>query len=191
MGLQEKIGAYGKVKTYKACLVAKGCRQHEGIDYDKTFSPVAMLKSIRILLAIAAYYDYEIWKMDVKTTFLNGELKEEVYMTQPKGFTSLAGCNEVCKLQRSIDGLKQASRSWNIHFNKTMEKFKFVKCEEEPCVYKKGQWECNYLLSVICRWHITNWKLHTNIARHKDLAIKTILHEGFGRSSLYSRYKDL
>ena len=72
-----------------------------------------------------------------KTAFLNGELKEEVYMTQPEGFTSLAGCNEVCKLQRSIYGLKQASRSWNIHFNKTIEKFEFVKCEEEPCVYKK------------------------------------------------------
>ena len=73
----------------------------------------------------------------MKTTFLNGELKEEVYMTQPEGFTSLAGCNEVCKLQRSIYGLKQASRSWNIHFNKTIKKFEFVKCEEEPCVYKK------------------------------------------------------
>ena len=75
--------------------------------------------------------------MDMKTTFLNGELKEEVYMTQPEGFTSLASCNEVCKLQRSIYGLKQASRSWNIHFNKTIEKFKFVKCEEEPSIYKK------------------------------------------------------
>ena len=61
----------GKVVTYKARLVAKGYRQKQGLDYDKTFSPIAMLKSIRILLAIAAYYDYEIWKMDVKMTFLN------------------------------------------------------------------------------------------------------------------------
>ena len=96
---KKKIGADGKVETYKARLVAKGYRQQEGIDYDKTFSPVAMLKSIRILLAIAAYYDYEIWQMDVKIAFLNYELKKEVYMTQPEGFTSLAGCNEVCKLQ--------------------------------------------------------------------------------------------
>jgi len=133
---KKKIGADGKVETYKARLVAKGYCQQEGIDYDQTFSPVAMLKSIQILLAIAAYYDYEIRQMDVKTAFLNGELKEEVYMTQPKGFTSLSGCNEVCKLQRSIYGLKKASRSWNIHFNKMIEKFEFVKCEEEPCVYK-------------------------------------------------------
>ncbi|KAL6344314.1 hypothetical protein AAG906_037888 [Vitis piasezkii] len=70
---KKKIGADGKVETYKARLVAKGYRQKEGIDYDETFSPVAMLKSIRILLAIAAYYDYEIWQMDVKTAFLNEE----------------------------------------------------------------------------------------------------------------------
>ncbi|WJZ98697.1 hypothetical protein VitviT2T_017207 [Vitis vinifera] len=134
---KKKIGADGKVETYKARLVAKGYRQKEGIDYDETFSPVAMLKSIRILLAIAAYYDYEIWQMDVKTAFLNGELKEDVYMTQPEGYTSMSDHNKVCKLRRSIYGLKQASRSWNIHFNKTIEKFDFIKCEEEPCVYKR------------------------------------------------------
>ena len=100
----------GNIVTYKARLVAKGYRQKEGIDYDETFSPVAMLKSIRILLAIAAHYDYEIWQMDVKTAFLNGNLTEDVYMTQPEGFTSGNG-EKVCKLQRSIYGLKQASRS--------------------------------------------------------------------------------
>ena len=66
--------------------MAKGFRQRQGIDFDETFLPVALLKSIRILLAIADYYDYEIWQMDVKTAFLNGELEEEVYMTQPEGF---------------------------------------------------------------------------------------------------------
>ena len=91
--------------TYKARLVAKGYRQRQGIDFDETFSPVAMLKSIRILLAIAAHYDYEIWQMDVKTAFLNGNLSEEVYMTQPEGFIS-KNSNQVCKLQRSIYGLK-------------------------------------------------------------------------------------
>ena len=65
-----------------------------------------MLKSIRILLAIAAYYDYEIWQMDVKTAFLNGNLEEEVYMTQPEGFVSSGRPNQVCKLKRSIYGLK-------------------------------------------------------------------------------------
>ena len=85
---KKKIGADGQEETYKARLVAKGFRQKHGIDYDETLSPVAMLKSIRILLAIAAYYDYEIWQMDVKTTFLNRYLEEEVYRSQPEGFVS-------------------------------------------------------------------------------------------------------
>lgn len=71
----------GNIHVFKARLVAKGFRQVHGIDYDETFSPVAMLKFIRILLAIVAFHDYEIWQMDVKTAFLNGFLKEDVYMT--------------------------------------------------------------------------------------------------------------
>ena len=65
-------------------------------------SPVAMLKSVRIMLAIAAFYDYEIWQMDVKTVFLNGFLEEELYMMQPEGFVDPKGDNKVCKLQRSF-----------------------------------------------------------------------------------------
>ena len=76
----------GKVQTYKARLVAKGFKQIHGIYCDETFSPVAMVKSIRILLAIAAYYDYKIWQMDVKIAFLHGSLEEDVYMIQPEGF---------------------------------------------------------------------------------------------------------
>ena len=134
---KRKTGADGKVETYKARLVAKGFKQRQGVDYDETFSPVAMLKSIQILLAIAAYYDYEIWQMDVKTAFLNGKLDEDVYMIQPEGFVSRVGTNQVCKLQRSIYGLKQASRRWNIRFDETIKEFDFIKNEDEPCVYKK------------------------------------------------------
>ena len=133
---KKKTDMDGKVFTYKARLLAKGCSQKYGIDYDETFSPVAMLKSIRIILAIAAYYDYEIWQMDVKTAFLNGHLQEEVYMIQLEGFVS-KDPNKVCKLQKSIYGLKQASRSWNILFNEIIKMFGFIKNEDEPCVYKK------------------------------------------------------
>ena len=73
---------------YMHQLVAKGFRQIPGVDYDETFSPVAMLKYIRVLLAIAAHFDYEIWQMDVKTSFLNGNIEEELYMVQPEGFAN-------------------------------------------------------------------------------------------------------
>ncbi|KAM1603271.1 hypothetical protein ACFX1Z_029893 [Malus domestica] len=134
---KRKIGVDGNVETYKARLVAKGYRQREGIDYEETFSPVAMIKSIRILLAIAAYHDYEIWQMDVKTAFLNGYLEEELYMTQPEGFVSKSEKTKVCKLQRSIYGLKQASRSWNIRFDTEIKTFGFAQNEDDNCVYQK------------------------------------------------------
>ncbi|KAM1557067.1 hypothetical protein ACFX10_040537 [Malus domestica] len=134
---KRKIGVDGNVETYKARLVAKGYRQREGIDYEETLSPVAMIKSIRILLAIAAYHDYEIWQMDVKTAFLNGYLEEELYMTQPEGFVSKSEKPKVCKLQRSIYGLKQASRSWNIRFDTEIKTFGFAQNEDDNCVYQK------------------------------------------------------
>ena len=134
---KKKTDMDGNVHTYKARLVAKGYRQTQGVDYDETFSPVAMLKSIRILIAIAAYYDYEIWQMDVKTAFLNGNLLEDVYMTQHEGFVDPKNAGKVCKLQNFIYGLKQASRSWNLRVDETVKQFGFIKNEDEPCVYKK------------------------------------------------------
>nr|GEX27025.1 7-deoxyloganetin glucosyltransferase-like [Tanacetum cinerariifolium] len=86
--LKKKTDMNGNVHIYKARLVAKGYTQTSWIDYDKTFSPVADIKAIRILIAIAAYYDYEIWQMDVKTAFLNEYLNEEVYMEQPESFVN-------------------------------------------------------------------------------------------------------
>jgi hypothetical protein len=134
---KKKTDMDGNVQIHKARLVAKGFRQVQGIDYNETFSPVAMLKSVRIILAIAAYFDYEIWQMDVKTAFLNGNLEEDVYMIQPEGFVDPENASKVCKLQKSIYGLKQASRSWNIRFKEVVKSFGFIENEKEPCVFKK------------------------------------------------------
>ena len=76
-----------------------------------------------------------MWQMDVKTAFLNGNLSEDVYMIQPEGFVDPKNARKICKLQKSIYGLKQASRSWNIHFDEVVKGFGFIKNEEEPCVY--------------------------------------------------------
>ncbi|KAJ9540535.1 hypothetical protein OSB04_027041 [Centaurea solstitialis] len=134
---KKKTDMDGNVHTFKARLVAKGFTQTHGIDYDETFSPMAMLKSIRILMAISAYFNYEIWQMDVKTAFLNGKLTEDVYMEQPEGFEDPKNPKKVCKLLKSIYGLKQASRSWNLHFDERIKEFGFTKSEFEPCVYTK------------------------------------------------------
>ncbi|GJU10433.1 retrotransposon protein, putative, ty1-copia subclass [Tanacetum coccineum] len=123
----------GAIYVFKARLVAKGFTQTYRVDYEETFSPVADIRAIRILIAIAAYYDYEIWQLDVKTAFLNGHLSEEVYMEQPEVFVNPKYHNHVCKLKRSIYGLKQASRQWN-----EIKKFGFTQNRDEPCVYQKA-----------------------------------------------------
>ena len=89
------------------------------------------------MLTIAAYFDYEIWYIDVKTAFLNGNLLEDVYMQQPDGFIVPRLANKVCKLNRSIYGLKQASRSWNQRFDEIIKEYDFIQNEDDPCVYKK------------------------------------------------------
>ncbi|GJZ33289.1 retrotransposon protein, putative, ty1-copia subclass [Tanacetum coccineum] len=135
---KKKTDMDGAVYTYKAHLVEKGYTQTPGIDYEETFSHVADIRAIRIIIAIVAYYDYEIWKMDVKTAFLNGYLNEEVYMEQPKGFVNPKYPNRVCKLKHSIYGLKLASRQWNKRFDDEIKKFGFSQNADKPCVYLKA-----------------------------------------------------
>ena len=102
MVYKKKMGPDGSIETFKARLVARGYIQKEGIDYEDTFSPVAMLKSIRILLSIAAALDYEIWQMDVKTAFLNGYLDERIYMAQLDGFMEDGQETNVYEFLKSI-----------------------------------------------------------------------------------------
>ncbi|GJY88291.1 retrotransposon protein, putative, ty1-copia subclass [Tanacetum coccineum] len=135
---KKKTDMDGIVHTYQARLVAKGYTQLYKIDYEKMFSLVADIRAIRILISIAAYYDYEIWQMDVKTAFLNGYLDEDIYMVQAEGFVDPNYPRKVCKLQRSIYGLKQASRSWNKRFDKEIKRFGFDQNLDEPCVYQKA-----------------------------------------------------
>jgi hypothetical protein len=94
----KKMDKDGNVHIYKARLVEKCFKQIHDINYDETFSSVMMMKSVRILLAIVVYFDYEIWQSDVKMSFLNGNLIEDVYMTQPEGFVDLKYVGKICKL---------------------------------------------------------------------------------------------
>ena len=134
---KRKLNASGHVDKYRARLVAKGFTQKEGIDFVETFSPVAKFTSIRILAALTAYYNLELHQMDVKTAFLNGHLDEEIYMLQPDGFIEKGNQGKVCKLNRSIYGLKQASRQWNILFDNAITSYGFSMMEGDHCIYFK------------------------------------------------------
>ena len=109
---KNKSDKHGTVIRNKSRLVARDYTQVEGIDFDKTFAPVARLESIRILLAIASHLNFKLYQMDVKSAFLNGMLQEEIYVEQPKGFVDPHRPDDVYKLKRALYGLKQAPRAW-------------------------------------------------------------------------------
>lgn len=118
---------------YKSRLCAMGCSQHYQIDYTETFSPTVRYDSVRLLLSEACQYNLEMIQFDVKTAFLYGDIKENIYMTQPEGIDAPA--NYVCKLNRSLYGLKQAPRCWNHKFDSVLKKFGFINSHSDKCVY--------------------------------------------------------
>ncbi|GJZ52344.1 retrovirus-related pol polyprotein from transposon TNT 1-94 [Tanacetum coccineum] len=106
-----KKDKHGTTTKNKARLVAQGYSQEEGIDYDETFAPVARMEAIRIFLAFATYMNFKVYQMDVKSVFLNGKLKEEVYVKQPPSFESTEFLDHVCKLDKALYGLKQSPKA--------------------------------------------------------------------------------
>ena len=127
----------GSVDRYKARLVAQGFSQVYGIDYDEVFSPVARFTAIRSLFAIANIYDLEIHQMDVKTAFLNGELDYELFMEQPEGFVDKSKPEHVCRLKKSLYGLKQSARCWNAMLDEYLQSDGYFKSEADDCIYVK------------------------------------------------------
>jgi hypothetical protein len=116
--------------------MTKGFTQREGIDYIETFCPVSCNDSFRIIMVLVAHYDLELHQMDIKMAFLNGDLLENVYMAQLKGFTVKGKEHMLCHLRKSIYGLKQASRQWYLKFDETIRSFDF-KENEDNCIYAK------------------------------------------------------
>lgn len=124
----------GKIR-YKARLVARGFTQRKGLNYNETFAPVVRHSTLRLLLALAVENNLKIDQMDVVTAFLNGNLKEKVYMRQPKGFEEQGKEGYVCLLKKALYGLKQAPRAWYEKLNQALIDMGFKRCETEPCVY--------------------------------------------------------
>ncbi len=142
-----KSDSYGKPCRYKARLVAKGFSQKYGEDYEVTFAPVAKQSTFRTLLAVAAARNLKVRHYDVKTAFLNGDIKEELYMCQPEGYVVPGKEHLVCKLNKSLYGLKQSAKAWNTKMNDVLLKQGFVRSEADQCLYVK--FENNRYLYVL------------------------------------------
>ncbi|GJY79252.1 retrovirus-related pol polyprotein from transposon TNT 1-94, partial [Tanacetum coccineum] len=141
-----KLDELGGILKNKARLVARGYRQEEGIDFEESFAPVARLEAIRIFLAFAAHMNMVIYQMDVKTAFLNGNLREEVYVSQPDGFVDPDKPNYVYKLKKALYGLKQAPRAWYDMLSSFLISNDFSKGSVDPTLFIRR--EGNELLLV-------------------------------------------
>ena len=130
-----KRNSTGDITRHKARLVAKGYSQKKGKDFDEVFSPVARIESIRILIAIAAQLKWNLHHLDVKSAFLNGEIKEEVYVHQPEGFIKKGKEDCVQKLRKALYGLRQAPRAWNSKLDNTLRSIGFIKSINDQAVY--------------------------------------------------------
>ncbi|CAL1375783.1 unnamed protein product [Linum trigynum] len=135
-----KFNEDGTIQKYKARLVAKGYSQQPGIDFHETYAPVARMETIRTVLALAAQLELPVYQLDVKSAFLNGELEEEVYVEQPRGYEKKGEEDKVYRLRKALYGLKQAPRAWNSRIDRYFQQNEFQRSPSEASLYiKKGE----------------------------------------------------
>lgn len=130
-----KTDTEGNPNRYRARLVAQGFSQKYGVDYDEVFAPTVQAATIRFLLSLAGERKYVVRHMDIKAAFLNGRLKEEIFMKQPPGFIDKTHSTKVCKLKRSLYGLKQAAHVWNERLTTVLQQLGYQKCAEDDCLF--------------------------------------------------------
>nr|CAN80547.1 hypothetical protein VITISV_010898 [Vitis vinifera] len=146
-----KVGPEGQVDRLKARLVAKGYTQVYGSDYGDTFSPVAKIASVRLLLSMAAMCSWPLYQLDIKNVFLHGDLAEEVYMEQPPGFVAPGESGLVCRLRRSLYGLKQSPRAWFSRFSSVVQEFGMLRSTADHSVFyhHNSLGQCIYLVVYV------------------------------------------
>ena len=146
-----KVGPDGQIDRLKARLVAKGYTQQYGLDYYDTFSPVAKIASVRLLLSMDAMRSWPLFQLDIKNVFLHGDLAEEVYMEQPPGFVAQGESGLVCKLHRSLYGLKQSPRAWFSRFSSVVQEFDMIRRAADHSVFyhHSSTGKCIYLIVYV------------------------------------------
>ncbi|RVW85438.1 Retrovirus-related Pol polyprotein from transposon RE1 [Vitis vinifera] len=145
------VGPDGQVDRLKARLVAKGYTQVYGSDYGDTFSPVAKIASVRLLISMAAMCSWPLYQLDIKNVFLHGDLAEEVYMEQPPGFVAQGESGLVCRLRRSLYGLKQSPRAWFSRFSSVVQEFGMLRSTADHSVFyhHNSLGQCIYLVVYV------------------------------------------
>lgn len=175
----------GEIVKYKARIVARGYVQKKGIDYEEVFAPVTRLETVRLLLALAAKNGWEVHHLDVKSAFLNGELLEEVYVSQPVGFVQENQRHKVYKLLKALYGLKQAPRAWYARLNKCLKNLGFTKCPHEHAVYTKRKGNEFLIVAVYVDDLLVTGSSMENVNKFKKEMNKEFEMTDMGKLSYY------
>jgi hypothetical protein len=138
----------GEKKWYKARLVVKGFAQKKGIDFDEIFSPFVKMTSISTILILVVVEDLHLEQLDVKKTFIHGDLEEEIYMQNPQGYEFKGKENSVCRLKKSLYGLNKAPREWYLKLDRFMTEQGYSRCHYNHCVYFKRIENGRYIVLV-------------------------------------------
>lgn len=173
----------GKVAKYKTRLVAKGFQQTDNFDFSEIYSPVARLETLRILLAVANQKRLKIHQMDVQGAFLYGNIEEEVYMEMPQGLRTNE--SKVCRLRKSIYGLKKSPRYWNDKINQVMEKLGFVRSKNDYCMYCKVSGTSRLYISIYVDDLLIVGSDESEIAILKEKLSASFKVKDFGSASNY------
>jgi len=168
-----KFHADGSIERLKAQLVAKGFSQQAGIDYTETFSPVAKLVTVKVLLSVATIKGWSLLQFDINNAFLHGDLEEEIYMQKPPGY-SVGGLNQVCKLLKSLYGLKQASYQWYSKLSLSLIAFGFTQSKANYSLFTKV--DDNFFLALLV--YVDDIIITGNCSSSIE-SLKSFLHKQF------------
>ncbi|GAB2301453.1 hypothetical protein Dimus_039376 [Dionaea muscipula] len=175
----------GNVVKHKARLVVKGYNQQPGIDFNEVFAPVARLETVRLLLTMAARLQWEVFQMDFKSAFLNGVLKEDVYIQQPPSYAVKGREHQVLKLHKALYGLKQAPRTWNITLDSFLRDIGFSRCPHEYALYVKHNSGCVMILCVYVDDILITGNAANQIEDFKKTLIQKFEMTDLGKMSYY------